>query len=152
MSATLKSLDRLKNYECKKGQLSNWPPILYVAEMNIITPKEDPQVFKVKLPDDSHINMHIYSHGNTKEYLTHIVVVLCIIKQKGLDARCRELKKAVLRQSRMLKNLLEPLGQGTLSQRMLMFRPARWRLSRPNSCSKISRRLMTRQLLKSTSS
>jgi hypothetical protein len=107
MSATLKSPNGLKNSECKKGQLSNQPPILYIAETDIVTPKEDPQVLKVKLPDNSHINMHIYSQGNTKEYLTQIVAVLRIIKQKGLDARCRKLKKAVLRQFNMLKNLLE---------------------------------------------
>jgi hypothetical protein len=112
MSTTLnlKSLDRLKHFECEKGQLSNRPPILYVAEMDIVTPKEVPQVLKVKLPDNSHINMHVYSCGNTKEYLMHIVAVLCIIKQKGLDARCRKLKKAVLRQYKRLKNLLKAAG------------------------------------------
>jgi hypothetical protein len=41
--------------------------------------------------------MHIYSSGNTKKYLIHIVAVLPIIKQKGLEVRCRKLKKAVLR-------------------------------------------------------
>ncbi len=110
MSATLKSPDGLKNSECKNRQLSNRPPIPYVAEMDIVTPKEDPQVLKVKLPGDSHINMHIYSCGNTKEYLMHIVAVLCIIKQKGLGTRCMKLEKAVLRQSDMLKNLGEAAG------------------------------------------
>jgi hypothetical protein len=110
MSTTLKTPDRLKDAECKKGQLSNRPPILYAPVVDIVTPKEDPQVFKVKLPDDSHINMHIYSHRNNEEYLTHIVAVLCIIKQRGLDSRCRKLEKAVLRQSKMLKNLLEAAG------------------------------------------
>ncbi len=98
ISTTLKSPDRLKNSECKKGQLSNHTPIPYVAEMDIAMPKEEPQVLKVKLPDNSHINMHIYSRGNTKEYLTLIVAFLRIIKQKGLDARFRKLKKAILRQ------------------------------------------------------
>ncbi len=54
--------------------------------------------------------MPIYSRGNTKEYLTHIVAVLRIIKQKGLDAKCRKLGKAVVRQSKTLKNLLEAAG------------------------------------------
>jgi hypothetical protein len=110
MSTTLKSHDGLKNSECKKGQLSNRLSIRYVAGMDIFAPKEDPQVLKVGLPDNSHINMHIYSHGNTKEYLTHIVAVLCIIKQKGLDPRCWKLEKTILRQSEMLKNLLEATG------------------------------------------
>jgi hypothetical protein len=54
--------------------------------------------------------MHIYSRGNAKEYLTHIVAVLHIIKKKGLDAKCRKLGKAVVRQSKTLKNLLEAAG------------------------------------------
>jgi hypothetical protein len=49
-------------------------------------------------------------HGNNKEYLTHIVAVLHVIRQRGLDSQCRKLKKAVLRQSEILKNLLEAAG------------------------------------------
>jgi hypothetical protein len=87
MSTTLKTSNGLKDAECKKKQLSNRLPIPYVPVVDIITPKEDPQVYKVKLPDNSHINMHIYSHRNNKEYLTHIVAVLRVIKQRGLDSR-----------------------------------------------------------------
>jgi hypothetical protein len=100
----------LKNSECKKGQLINQPPIPYVAETDIATSKEEPQVLKVRLPNNSHLNMPIYSRGNTEEYLMHIVAVLRIIKQKGLDAKCRKLGKAVVRQSEMLKILLEATG------------------------------------------
>jgi hypothetical protein len=110
MSTTLKSPNGLKNAECEKGQLNNRPPIPYVPETDIIMPKENPQVHKVKLPDNSHLNMQIYSCGNNKEYLMHIIAVLCVIKQRGLDSRCTMLKKAVLRQSEMLKNLLKAAG------------------------------------------
>ncbi len=51
MSTSLKSPDELKDAECKKGQLSHWPPITYVPMVDIVKPKEDPQVFKIKLPD-----------------------------------------------------------------------------------------------------
>jgi hypothetical protein len=40
----------------------------------------------------------------------HIVEVLHIINKKGLDAKCRKLRKAVVRQSKTLKNLLEAAG------------------------------------------
>jgi hypothetical protein len=109
MSTTLKAPNGSKNSECKKGHLSNWLPIPFVSETDIVMPKEEPQVMKVKLPDGSHINMPIYSHGYTKEYLMHIVAVLHIIKQKSLDVKCRKLGKAVVRQSKTLKNLLEAL-------------------------------------------
>ncbi len=55
--------------------------------VDIITPKEEPQVLKVKLPDASHISVPIFSHENNEEYLVHIVVVLQIIEQKGLPKK-----------------------------------------------------------------
>jgi hypothetical protein len=146
MSTTLKAPDVSKNSKYEKGQLSNRPPIPYVAEMDILTTREEPQVMKVKLTNNSHLNIPIYSHGNTKEYIMHIVAVLCIIKQKGLDAKCRKLGKAVVRQSQMSKNLSKLLGPRTPSCWILTFRPTRWRLIRLNRCSKKPRRLTTRQL------
>ena len=64
MSTSLKSPDGLKDAECKKGQLSHWPLIPYIPVVDIVTPKEDPQVFKIKLPNASHLSMPIYSRGN----------------------------------------------------------------------------------------
>jgi hypothetical protein len=110
MSTTLKTPNRLNNAECKKGQLSNRPPILYVPEVDIVTPKEEPQTLKVKLLGVSHLNMPIYSHGNTKEFLAYIFAVLQIIDQKGLPKKCRMLVKAVVRRSEALKNLQEAAG------------------------------------------
>jgi hypothetical protein len=110
MSTTLKAPDGLKDSECKKGQLSNRPPIPCVAKTDVVTSKKEPQVLKVKLPDDSHLNKPSFSRGNTEEYLVHIIAVLCIIKQKGLDTKCRKLRKAVMRQSKTLQNLLEAAG------------------------------------------
>ena len=75
MSTSLKSPDGLKDAECKKGQLSHRPPIWYVPVVDIVTPKEEPQV-KIKLPDVSHLHMPIYSCGNNEDYLGHIVAVL----------------------------------------------------------------------------
>jgi hypothetical protein len=105
MSTSLKPTDGLKDAECKRGQLSHWLPIPYVPVVDIVIPKEEPQVFKIKLPDASHLSMPIYFHGNNKEYLTHIVAVLQVIEQKGLPKKCQVLAKAVARRSKVLKNL-----------------------------------------------
>jgi hypothetical protein len=107
MSTSLKSPDELKDTECKEGQLSHWLPILYVPMVDIVTPKEDYQVFKIKLPNASPLSMPIYSCGNNEEYLAHIVAVLQVIEQKGLPKKCRVLAKAVARWSKTLKNLQE---------------------------------------------
>jgi hypothetical protein len=83
MSTVLKAPNGLKNSECEKGQLGNRPPISYDAEMDIVTSKEEPQLLKVKLPDDTHLNMPIFSLGNTEEYLAHIVAVLPSSSRRG---------------------------------------------------------------------
>ncbi len=70
-------------------------------------PKEEPQVFKIKLPNASHLSMPIYSRGNNKEYLAHIVAVLQVIEQNGLPKKCQVLAKAVVRWSKALRNLKE---------------------------------------------
>jgi hypothetical protein len=107
MITSLKSLDGLKDAECEKGQLSHWLPIPYVPVVDIVMPKEEPQVFKIKFPDTSHLSMPIYSRGNNEEYLAHIVAVLRVIKQRGLPKKCQVLAKAVVRRSKALKNLQE---------------------------------------------
>ncbi len=89
----------------QERQLSHWPPIPYVPVVDIVTPKEEPQVFKIKFPDVSHLSMPIYSCGNNEEYLAHIVAVLQVIEQKGLPKKCQVLSKAVVRRSKVLKNL-----------------------------------------------
>ncbi len=107
MSTSLKSPDRLKDAESKKGQLSHRPPIPYVPVVDILMPKEDPWVFKIKLPNASHLSMPIYSRENNEEYLVHIVAVLQVIEQKGLPKKCQVLAMAVARRSEALKNLQE---------------------------------------------
>jgi hypothetical protein len=116
MSTSLKSPDRLKDAECKKGQLSHRPPIPNIPVVDIVTPKEDPQVFKIKVPNASHLSMPIYSRGNNEEYLAHIVAVLRVVEQKGLPKKCQVLAKAVARRSKALKNLQEATeSQDTVS-------------------------------------
>jgi hypothetical protein len=68
------------------------------------------QITPTKLPDDTILNMSIYFRGNTKEYLAYIVAVLRIIKQKGLDSRCRKVRKAVVKLTRTFKDLLKAAG------------------------------------------
>ncbi len=107
MSTNFKSPDMLKDVKCEKGQLSQRPPIPYIPVIDVVTPKEDPAVLKVKLPDDSHVSVPIFSRGNNEEYIAHVVAVLRIIEQKGLPKKCRVLAKAVVKRQAALKNLQE---------------------------------------------
>ncbi len=107
MSTNLKSTDMLKDAECENGQLSQRSPIPYVPVVDVVAPKEDPAVLKVKLPDNSHISVPIFSHGNNEEYIAHIVAVLHIVEQKGLPKKGRVYAKAVAKRQAALKNLQE---------------------------------------------
>ncbi len=81
----------------------------------------------------------------------HIVAVLCIINQKGLGTKCRKLTKAVERRSGMLKNLLKAVGSQDIVLTNIDVQACKVEISRPNRCSKIFRRLMTRQSPRRTS-
>jgi hypothetical protein len=61
--------------------------------VDIVMPRKEPQVFKIKLCDASYLSIPIYSCGNNKEYLAHIVAVLQMIDQKGLPKKCKFLPR-----------------------------------------------------------
>jgi hypothetical protein len=105
MSTALKSPEGLKDLECKKGQLSSRPPIPYIPPTDLVTTKEAPESLKIKLPNGTVFNMSIFSQENTEEYLAHIITVICLISQKGLNVQCRKLAKAVDKLTKTLKNL-----------------------------------------------
>jgi hypothetical protein len=151
MSTSLKSPDGLKDAECKKGQLSHRPPIPYVPVVDVITPKEEPQLYKGKLPDASHLSIFIYSRGNNEEYLVHIVAVLRIIKQKGLPKKCRVLAKAVVRRSEALKNLQEAAESRDTALTSVDITACKVEIEQLSQMLQGARRLTTRQSPRRTS-
>jgi hypothetical protein len=151
MSTTLKSPNGLKDVECKKGQLSNQPPAPYVPVMDLVTTKEEPQLLKFKLPDDTCLNMPIFSCGNTEEYLAHIVAVLHIIKQKGWTQGAGYSERLLGSCPRHWRISWRLLGQRKWSCWTITWRPTSWRSWRPRRCSKNPRSSTTRQLPRHTS-
>ncbi len=105
MSTTNKVPDRLKDSECKKGHLGACPPIPYVPPMDLLQTKEKSDAIKLKLPNGTVISMTIFAKGNPKEYLQHVIAVLHLISQKGLDTKCRAAGKELVRISEVLEAL-----------------------------------------------
>ncbi len=99
MTTVFKSPKGLEDSKCKKGQLSNCSPILYVPPIDLVTTKESLDKMKVKLPN----GMTIFSRWNTKDCLTYVAAVLCLIEQKGLDVQCKKLAKTVDKLARTLE-------------------------------------------------
>jgi hypothetical protein len=119
MSTCLKSPDGLKDAECKIGQLSHQPPIPYVPVVDVVTPKEEPQIFKIKLPDASHLSMPIYSRGNNEEYLAHVVAVLHMSSNRRGCPRSAECSPRLLQDGpRHIRISKKPQNLETPSQQL----------------------------------
>ena len=88
MSASSKVPEGLKDSECKKGILGACPPIPYVPPTDLLQAKENSDSIKLKLLDGTVISMMIFTKENPKEYLQHVIAVLRLINQKGLDTKC----------------------------------------------------------------
>jgi hypothetical protein len=72
---------------------------------------------KVKLEDGTIFNMTLFSQGNTKEYLAHIIAVLHLINQKGLNVQCRKLAKLLDKLVGTLENLQKSIGPEGMSSK-----------------------------------
>jgi hypothetical protein len=105
MSASSKVPEGLKDSECEKGNLGARPPIPYVPPTDLLQAKENSDSIKLKLPDGTVISMTIFAKGNPEEYLQHVIAVLRLINQKGLDTKCRESAKELLKTSQVLEAL-----------------------------------------------
>jgi hypothetical protein len=89
MSSSLKSPpEGLKASECKKGKSGAVPLIPYVPPTNLTEKKEGKQI-KVKMPDGTNVSMAAFTSGTNKDYLVHVIAVLCIIEKKGIAAEIK---------------------------------------------------------------
>ncbi len=61
--------------------------------MDLLQTMENTDTLKLKLPDRKIFSMMIFAKGNLEDYLQHLIVVLHLITQKGLDAACRNSAK-----------------------------------------------------------
>ena len=84
MRASSKVPERLKDSECKKGNLGIRPPIPYVPPTDLLQVKEKIETIKIKVLDASSTTMKIFSIGSPEDYLGHIMAVLSLIDRKGL--------------------------------------------------------------------
>ncbi len=97
MSTSLKSPDGLKDAECEKEQLSHRLPILYISVVDIVTPKEEPQIFKVKLPDALDLSMPYTPMGTTRN-------TLCTLLQSSASSNRRGCPRSAGCLARLLWN------------------------------------------------
>jgi hypothetical protein len=74
MSTSLKSPDGFKDAECKKGKLSHRPPIPFVPVIDVVTPKEEPQLTRSSFAM-CHTSVSLFTPGGTTRN------TLCLLSQ-----------------------------------------------------------------------
>jgi hypothetical protein len=62
---------------------------------------------KVKFPNGTKFQMPTYGTGNNKEYLVHVIAILCLVKQKGTAAKVKEAFAAFIAVRKEMSPLLE---------------------------------------------
>jgi hypothetical protein len=82
------------------------PPIPYVPLADLHEKRETEQI-KVKLPNGTKFQMPTYRTGNNKEYLVHIVAILCLVEQKGTAAEVKEAFVALVAVRKEMSPLFE---------------------------------------------
>jgi hypothetical protein len=85
MSGSAKSpAEGLKDLECKWGVITTQPPIPYVATVNPYKKQEKTKI-KTRLPDGTHYQMVPFHSGTNKEYINHVIAMICLlVEQKDL--------------------------------------------------------------------
>jgi hypothetical protein len=117
MSSSSKANEGLKDSESKKGHLGKCPPIPYVPPMDLLQAKDNTEILKVKLPNASVFYMIIFAKGSPEEYLQHVIAILCLINQKGLDALIvvhnKEMKSAAAALGALKQKSIGPVYLGS---------------------------------------
>jgi hypothetical protein len=90
--------------------LSSCPLIQYVPHTDLLATKEQSKNLNIRLPYGTVFTMTIISCGNTEEYLAHVITVLHLINQKGLNILCRKLERLLEKQVGTLENLHKSIG------------------------------------------
>ncbi len=84
MSGSAKSpVEGLKDSECERGVITIRPPIPYMAAVDLYKKPEKTEI-KTRLPDGMNYQMVPFCLGTNKEYMNHIIAMICLVEQKDL--------------------------------------------------------------------
>ena len=112
MSGNAKSPpEGLKDSECERGHIVNWPPILYVQPSDLNKKQEKTEI-KVKLPDGTNYQMVPFQAGNNEDYVTHIIAMHQLLEQKESEDDVAKAFGVVLE----IKEQLGPLNSALKSE------------------------------------
>jgi hypothetical protein len=98
----------LKDSKCERGNIINRLPIPYVPPADHHK-KRDSEQIKVKLHDRTHFSMSAFRAGNNEDYIEHVILMLCLLDQKGTKIDILKSFKVVKDATKKLKPLATAL-------------------------------------------
>jgi hypothetical protein len=86
-------VEGLKNSECERGVITTRPPIPYVAQVDPYEKPEKTEI-KMKLSDGTDYRMAPFRAGTNEDYICHIIAMIRLVEQLGLEKLVEESLKA----------------------------------------------------------
>jgi hypothetical protein len=98
--------DDLKDTNCEKGHVAQWPPIPYVLVTSTLKTSTLMESIKVKLNMAGNlIRLGIFEDGDTKKYLKHLMIHQHLQATKGVEERLLLLTRELGDKNKILKVL-----------------------------------------------
>jgi hypothetical protein len=104
MSSTPKSY-KLSNADCKKGQVTQRPPIPYAVSKNGLLVSTLQETIKIKTPEGEPKQSLLGNGADGEEYVKHLMSFFQFMEKKGYEADLKAAAKVTLSATTALKKL-----------------------------------------------
>jgi hypothetical protein len=95
----------LSDADCKKGQVTQWPPIPYAVSKNGILVSTLRETVKIKTPKGEFKQTHLGDRVDGEEYVKHLMSFFRFMEKKGYEADLKAASKVTLSATTALKKL-----------------------------------------------
>jgi hypothetical protein len=95
----------LSNADCKKGQVTQWPPIPYAVSKNGLLVSTLRETIKVKTPKGESKQTLLGNEADREEYVKHLMSFFRFMEKKGYEADLEAATKVTLSATTALKKL-----------------------------------------------
>jgi hypothetical protein len=97
----------LNNAECKKGQVTQRPPILYAVSKNGLLVSTSRETFKIKTSEGESKQTLLGNKADGEEYMKHLMSFTQFMEKKGYEADLEAASKVTLSATTALKKLVK---------------------------------------------
>jgi hypothetical protein len=96
---------KLNDADCKKGQVTQQPPIPYAVSKNGLLVSTSRETFKIKMPKVESKQSLLSNAADGKEYVKHLMSLARFMEKKGYKADLEAASKVTLSVTTALKKL-----------------------------------------------